>query len=115
VSTGSSNGSGSRSRGRRSRKRLPGRLLATDETDAPVQRPRLSIVILPFLNLSQDPSVDYLVDGVVDSLITDLSRALPGSFVISRSTAFTYKADRQRSAKLARSSACATSWKAAYE
>src|SRR6267142_3986688 len=46
---------------------------------------------LPFLNLSQDPSVDYLVDGVVDSLITDLSRALPGSFVISRSTAFTYK------------------------
>jgi TolB-like protein len=38
--------------------------------------------------------VDYLVDGIGDSLITDLSRALPGSFVISRSTAFTYK-DRQ--------------------
>jgi len=55
------------------------------------QRPRLSIVILPFLNLSQDPGVDYLVDGIGDSLITDLSRALPGSFVISRSTAFTYK------------------------
>ncbi|HEY2530848.1 MAG TPA: hypothetical protein VGJ20_23430 [Xanthobacteraceae bacterium] len=54
-------------------------------------RPRLSIVILPFLNLSRDPSVDYLVDGIGDSLITDLSRALPGSFVISRSTAFTYK------------------------
>jgi TolB-like protein len=68
-----------------------GEASATEETDAPVQRPRLSIVILPFLNLSQDPSVDYLVDGVVDSLITDLSRALPGSFVISRSTAFTYK------------------------
>ena len=68
-----------------------GEASATDETDAPVQRPRLSIVILPFLNLSQDPSVDYLVDGVGDSLITDLSRALPGSFVISRSTAFTYK------------------------
>jgi TolB-like protein/Flp pilus assembly protein TadD len=51
----------------------------------------LSIVILPFLNLSQDAGVDYLVDGIVDSLITDLSRALPGSFVISRSTAFTYK------------------------
>ena len=54
-------------------------------------RPRLSIVILPFLNLSRDPSVDYLVDGIGDSLITDLSRALPGRFVISRSTAFTYK------------------------
>ena len=54
-------------------------------------RPRLSIVILPFLNLSQDPSEDYFVDGICDSLITDLSRALRGSFVISRSTAFTYK------------------------
>jgi adenylate cyclase len=54
-------------------------------------RPRLSIVILPFLNLSSDPSVDYLVDGITDSLITDLSGRLPGSFVISRSTAFTYK------------------------
>jgi TolB-like protein/Flp pilus assembly protein TadD len=54
-------------------------------------RPRLSIVILPFLNLSGDAGVDYLVDGVVDSLITDLSSRLTGSFVISRSTAFTYK------------------------
>ncbi|HUB46597.1 MAG TPA: hypothetical protein VMB73_16575, partial [Acetobacteraceae bacterium] len=57
-------------------------------------RPRLSVVVLPFLNLSQDSSLDYLVDGIVDNLMTDLSRALPGSFVISRSTAFTYK-DRQ--------------------
>ena len=54
-------------------------------------RPRLSIVILPFLNLSGEASVDYLVDGIVDALITDLSSWLPGSFVISRSTAFTYK------------------------
>jgi TolB-like protein len=52
---------------------------------------RLSIVVLPFLNLSQDPSLDYLVDGIVDSLMTDLSRALPGSFVISRTTAFSYR------------------------
>ena len=57
-------------------------------------RPRLSIVVLPFLNLSQDPNLDYLVDGIVDILMTDLSRALPGSFVISRSTAFTYKGRR---------------------
>jgi TolB-like protein/Flp pilus assembly protein TadD len=54
-------------------------------------RPRLSIVILPFLNLSGDASVDYLVDGIVDSLITDMSSRLTGSFIISRSTAFTYK------------------------
>jgi TolB-like protein/cytochrome c-type biogenesis protein CcmH/NrfG len=57
----------------------------------PAGRPRLSVVVLPFLNLSQDPNLDYLVDGIVDNLLTDLSRALPGSFVVSRSTAFTYK------------------------
>ncbi len=55
------------------------------------ERPRLSIVVLPFLNLSGEAGVDYLVDGIVDTLITDLSGWLPGSFVISRSTAFTYK------------------------
>jgi TolB-like protein len=54
-------------------------------------RPRLSIVILPFLNLSGEPSLDYLVDGIVDSMITYLSTWLPGSYVVSRSTAFTYK------------------------
>ncbi len=55
------------------------------------ERPRLSIIVLPFLNLSQDSSLDYVVDGIVDNLLTDLSRTLPGSFVVSRSTAFTYK------------------------
>jgi TolB-like protein/cytochrome c-type biogenesis protein CcmH/NrfG len=70
---------------------VPRQAPAPEETAALLQQPRLSIVILPFLNLSQDASVDYLVDGIVDSLITDLSRALPGSFVVSRSTAFTYK------------------------
>jgi len=62
-----------------------------DELSVQSHRPRLSIVILPFLNLSQDPSVDCLVDGIGDGLMTDLSRAMPGSSVISRSTAFTYK------------------------
>jgi adenylate cyclase len=63
----------------------------TDAAARPGVRPRLSIVVMPFLNLSQDPSLDFLVDGIVDGLMTDLSRALPGSLVISRSTAFTYK------------------------
>jgi TolB-like protein len=67
----------------------PNRL--TEQSDS---RPRLSIVVLPFLNLTQDRSYDYLVDGTVENLMTDLSRALPGSFVISRSTAFTYKGRR---------------------
>jgi TolB-like protein len=57
----------------------------------PAARPRLSLAILPFLNISQEKNVEYLVDGIVDVLITDLSSCLPDSFVISRSTAFTYK------------------------
>ncbi len=52
--------------------------------------PRLSIVVLPFANLSGDPEQDYFVDGVTESLTTDLSRIL-GAFVIARNTAFTYK------------------------
>ena len=61
------------------------------ETALASARPRLSIVILPFLNLSREASANYLVDGIVDTLITDLSSLLPGSFIIPRSTAFTYK------------------------
>jgi len=52
--------------------------------------PRLSIVVLPFANLSGDPDQEYFVDGVTESLTTDLSRFL-GSFVVSHNTAFTYK------------------------
>ena len=52
--------------------------------------PRLSIVVLPFANLSGDPAQDYFVDGVTENLTTDLSR-IRGSFVIGRNTAFTYK------------------------
>ena len=52
--------------------------------------PRLSIVVLPFANLGGDPEQEYFVDGVTDSLTTDLSR-IRGAFVIGRSTAFTYK------------------------
>ncbi|WP_027527044.1 adenylate/guanylate cyclase domain-containing protein [Bradyrhizobium sp. Ec3.3] len=53
-------------------------------------RPRLSIVVLPFANLSGDPEQDYFVDGVTESLTTDLSR-INGAFVIAHSTAFTFK------------------------
>ena len=52
--------------------------------------PRLSIVVLPFANLGGDPEQEYFVDGVTESLTTDLSR-IAGSFVIARNTAFTYK------------------------
>jgi class 3 adenylate cyclase/TolB-like protein len=52
--------------------------------------PRLSIMVLPFANIGSDPEQDYFVDGVTESLTTDLSRIV-GSFVIGRHTAFTYK------------------------
>jgi TolB-like protein/class 3 adenylate cyclase/Tfp pilus assembly protein PilF len=52
--------------------------------------PRLSIVVLPFTNLSNDPEQEYFADGITDDLTSDLSR-IAGSFVIARTTAFTYK------------------------
>jgi adenylate cyclase len=52
--------------------------------------PRLSIVVLPFANLSNDPEQEYFVDAITDDLTTDLSRIV-NSFVIARTTAFTYK------------------------
>jgi class 3 adenylate cyclase len=52
--------------------------------------PRLSIVVLPFANMSDGPEQEYFVDGVTESLTTDLSR-ISGSFVIARNTAFTYR------------------------
>jgi TolB-like protein len=50
----------------------------------------LSIVVLPFANLSNDPEQEYFADGITEDLTTDLSRIADG-FVISRNTAFTYK------------------------
>src|SRR6202034_2026988 len=52
--------------------------------------PRLSMVVLPFANIGGGPEQDHFVDGVTESLTTDLSR-VRGSFVIGRNTAFTYK------------------------
>ena len=52
--------------------------------------PRLSIVVLPFANLGGDSGQDYFVDGVTESLTTDLSQ-MSGMLVIGRNTAFSYK------------------------
>jgi TolB-like protein/class 3 adenylate cyclase len=52
--------------------------------------PRLSIVVLPFANIGGDPEQEHFVDGVTESLTTDLSR-IRGAVVIGRNTAFTYK------------------------
>jgi adenylate cyclase len=57
---------------------------------APAEAAHLSIVVLPFTNLSGDPAQDYFADGITENLTTDLSR-IRNSFVIARNTAFTYK------------------------
>jgi hypothetical protein len=74
----------------------------------PLSPPHLSIIVLPFANLSGDPEQDNFVDGVTDSLTTDLSR-ISGSFVIGRHTAFTYKGravDLKQSVAGCQASAC---------
>jgi adenylate cyclase len=56
----------------------------------PAQAAHLSLVVLPFANLSGDPAQDYFADGVTENLTTELSR-IRDSFVIARNTAFTFK------------------------
>ena len=61
--------------------------------ESPAERsgpPRLSIVVLPFANLGGGPDQEHFVDGVTESLTTDLSR-LANALVVARNTAFTYK------------------------
>ena len=71
-----------------------GALAVAKPAPAPVPEksapPRLSLVVLPFTNIGGDPEQEHFVDGVAESLTTDLSR-IRGSFVIGRNSAFTYK------------------------
>jgi DNA-binding winged helix-turn-helix (wHTH) protein len=55
--------------------------------------PRLSIVVLPFANRSDDREQQYFADGITDDLTTDLSM-ISDMVVISRNTAFTYQGKR---------------------
>lgn len=68
----------------------PEQTLAVQNGLPPKPLPPLSIVVLPFANLSNDPEQDFFADGLTEDLTTDLSH-LAGSFVIARNTAFTYK------------------------
>ncbi|MBV9566210.1 MAG: winged helix-turn-helix domain-containing protein [Bradyrhizobium sp.] len=84
--------------GRSALKTLPrrGYLLVVQERPpdieevTPTSTPHLSIIVLPFANIGGDSAEDDFVDGVTESLTTDLSR-IAGSFVIARNTAFSYK------------------------
>jgi TolB-like protein/tetratricopeptide (TPR) repeat protein len=74
------------------------RLTSVAVTDAPVQQPKPalplpdipSIAVLPFTNLSSNPEQEYFADGMVDDIITALSR-FKALFVIARNSSFTYK------------------------
>ena len=67
------------------------RPLQAESTSAqPYSAPRLSIVVLPFANLSNDPQQEYFADGITEDLTTDIAR-IQGSQVLARNTAFTYK------------------------
>jgi TolB-like protein/Tfp pilus assembly protein PilF len=59
-------------------------------TAAPALPDKPSIAVLPFANLSSDPEQEYLVDGIVDDIITELSR-FSELFVIARNSSFQYK------------------------
>jgi len=69
-------------------------LARTPLSPEPISRspgsPRLSIVVLPFVNLSTDTDQQYFGDAITDDITTDLSR-LADMVVISRNTAFTYR------------------------
>jgi adenylate cyclase len=70
-------------------------------TSQPTAAPRLSIVVLPFANLSNDPEQQYFADGITEDLTTDLSR-IAGMFVISSNTAFTYQGKRVDTTQIGR-------------
>jgi len=65
-------------------------VLSAVSISQPAAAPRLSIVVLPFANLSNDPEQQYFADGITEDVTTDLSR-VEAMFVISRNTAFTYR------------------------
>jgi TolB-like protein len=67
----------------------------------PAAAPRLSIVVLPFANLSNDPEQQYFADGITEDVTTDLSR-IPHMFVISRNTAFAYQGKRVETKQIGR-------------
>jgi adenylate cyclase len=65
------------------------------------QNPRPSICVLPFANLSGDPEQEYFSDGITEDIITDLSK-VSALAVVSRNTAFTFKAKPVTVAQVAR-------------
>ena len=85
----------------RSSSTTPAAVTATTSVTQPLVARRLSIVVLPFANLSNDPDQQYFADGITEDLTTDLSQ-ISDMFVISRNTAFTYKGKQVDTKKVGR-------------
>jgi adenylate cyclase len=64
--------------------------LPVDDAESLALPDKPSIAVLPFQNMSGDPDQDYFADGMVDEIITALSR-FKSLFVIARNSSFTYK------------------------
>ena len=83
--------------------------------DKPIDLPdKPSIAVLPFTNLSDDREQEYFADGVVEDIITALSR-FSELFVIARNSSFQYKARPSTSGSSGANWACATYWRAASD
>ena len=95
----------------------PGTAVLAKPAPAPTALPlpdKPSIAVLPFQNMSGDPEQEYFVDGIVEDIITALSR-FKSLFVIARNSSFAYKGKSPDIGRSAASLACATSWKEACE
>ena len=82
-----------------------GWLLLGGRLTNPPHAPHLSIVALPFANLSGDPAQDHFADGVTENLTTQISR-MSDSLVIARNTAFTYKGRNVDAKEIGREARC---------
>jgi TolB-like protein len=87
--------------------------LSPESRETRLMPPRLSIVVLPFTNLSDGHEQQYFADGIAEDLTTDLSR-VGQMFVISRNTAFTYRDKPVDTRQIGRELACAMCWKGAF-
>jgi TolB-like protein len=78
-----------------------GLVVARPDKPSPGIADKPSIAVLPFVNLSGDPEQDYFIDGIVEDLITALSRNR-AFFVIARNSSFTYKGKSGDTKRVAR-------------
>jgi TolB-like protein len=64
--------------------------IAAEQTDVETTAPVLSLVVLPFVNMSKDPDQEYFVDGLTEELLNSLTR-IKGLKLAARTTSFSYK------------------------